>query len=147
MQEPSMKACFQKKKKTNVEKKQRNAVLKKTRTLLIRAAKVPLRLISEVSEAFWETVQREKGEKSLRERLEPAAFFLAILAGSAIISLAAFPLQVYPAGFALLSSVGGGTLRKKEEKINHLIFPFHYNNGNQCNHNNHYQYQYRISSL
>lgn len=107
----------EKKKKTNVEKKQSMIVLKKTRALLIRAAKVPLRLLTEVSEAFWESAQREKGEKSLREKLEPVAFFLAILMGSVIISLAAFPLQVYPAGFALLSSVGGGTLRKKEERI------------------------------
>ncbi len=107
----------ERKKKTSVEKKQNDAVLKKTRGLLIRAAKVPLRLMTEVSEAFWETAEREKGEKSLKEKLEPAAFFLAILAVSAIISLAAFPLQVYPAGFALLSSVGGGIARKKEEKI------------------------------
>ncbi|MBR4288676.1 MAG: hypothetical protein IKT50_04490, partial [Clostridia bacterium] len=107
----------EKKKKTNVEKKQSMIVLKKTRALLIRAAKVPLRLLTEVSEAFWESAQREKGEKSLREKLEPVAFFLAILMGSVIISLAAFPLQVYPAGFALLSSVGGGTLRKIEDRI------------------------------
>lgn len=106
----------EKEKKISERKKFWPALRERTVTLLGRAAKVPYHLATEVSEAFWETMHREKGEKKLKERLEPIAFFLAVLAGSVVVSLAAFPLQVYPAGFALLSSLGGGIRRRGGEK-------------------------------
>ncbi len=114
----------ERKKKINDGKKFNKENLEKTKLLLIRASKVPLRLLTEVSEAFWQTMKKEEGEKSLKKKLEPIAFFLAVLCASVIISLAEFPLKVYPGGFALLASLGGGLRSKKESGNSALATAF-----------------------
>lgn len=99
----------QEKKKTIIRE---NRILKKSAALLVRAAAVPKKMASELSEAFHSALRPNQKEKSLGEILGLAGLFLAVLLGSVVICLAAFPLSVYPAGFALLASLGGGLRRQ-----------------------------------
>ena len=83
------------------------------------AARVFLRRMETVSEAFWKQFLAEKGreKKSFVSRLYAALFFLAVFSFSAVVSLARFPLRVYPAGFALLSALGGRQRAKGKEDL------------------------------
>ncbi len=60
------------------------------------------------SQAFWQVLEGEKkqSKKSLRQLLLTFVVGMGLFLGGMILSLAQFPLKVYPAGFALLSSLG-----------------------------------------
>ncbi len=81
--------------------------------------------VSGVSTAFWELVEEDlPRERSLGKRLLMPGVFLALALFSGVVSLARFPLDTYPAGFALLSAVGGTgriRVRRTQEKNGSIL--------------------------
>jgi len=102
-----------KKKKEKKEKKEWIAVFRKTGEVSGKAWKYLVSLLEEVSESFWTQVEEEtkNTEKTLRHFVILTGTFLGLLFLGVIVSLARFPLGIYPAGFSLLASLGGGRFR------------------------------------
>jgi len=75
--------------------------------LLFEAAKVGARGATAVMDSFGEVCMKRRAEENgkWKQALLGTLFFLGIFGFSALVSLAEFPLRVYPAGFALLSAL------------------------------------------
>ncbi len=99
---------MEKRKNVNLEKeKQEKGKLQKTKAVFSQALEFFANGVLKVSDAFWEVYAEREEEKKLRKIFSMFLAFFAIFGFSAVVSLARFPLGIYPAGFALLSSLGG----------------------------------------
>ena len=61
----------------------------------------------QVAQAFWQICLKEEEQKKGKGILLGVLFFTGIFGLSAVVSLARFPLDIYPAGFAYLAALGG----------------------------------------
>ncbi len=99
-----------------INEKQKNKTVlawERGKEICLRSLSLLGRIGTEISESFWALYQSEqaKSQKKLTRALALSLLFGGIFFSSAAVSLARFPMGVYPAGFALLSSLGGRGIR------------------------------------
>ncbi len=99
----------ERKNKEQEKNKRIGTAIKGVGAIFLLAATYLVRTVRTVSEAFGDLIreENEQSEKKIKEAFLFVLAFFGVLFGSMIVSLASFPLKVYPAGFALLSALGG----------------------------------------
>ncbi len=90
---------------------QKNKKTKKAlaaKTLFLKTIRYFSRSVKAIPEAFWKAVENAEEEEKKAGRIALFVLgFIGIFVCAFTVSLARFPLSVYPGGFALLSSLGG----------------------------------------
>ncbi len=100
---------MEKKKEASLKKQKRKSEkIRKTKEILQKAVRYLAEGILRVGDAFWDLLAGEKEKKKKGKKVVSVLlFFTFLFFFSAVIGLAKFPLGIYPAGFALLSALGG----------------------------------------